>query len=471
MRYVSVNQQSELLDLIQKISDVAIVLFSFVFAHWIRFGHISFSLQHLLLCIVSILLIHVTFCFMQVYGRSQGILNFPEFRKIVLSLAMVVMWLALVAYVFKIGEQYSRLYVGIAYSVALFLLLSYRVIARTIFSLLIDQGYYSRRVLLIGAGTLGQQAASAIEVNKWSGMELVGILDDNPKVNLDEFKSNPDRLGSCLEVGRVVEEFRCLNTPIDHVWIALPTRTNQKIKKIIEQLSDSATSVSIIPDFFELHLKHASFDSVSDIPLINLSQNNILGVNLLIKRSMDFILAFFLTIGLLPIMVLIAVAIKLDSKGPVFFLQSRYGIDGKEINVWKFRSTYTSDDGIVQARRHDSRVTRVGFLLRKTSLDELPQLFNVVLGSMSLVGPRPHAVAHNEMYRKTIKGYMSRHQIKPGITGLAQISGCRGETETVQKMKKRIEFDLFYIRSWSLILDLKIMMLTIKQVFLNKNVY
>jgi len=471
MRYVSVKQQSELLDLVQKISDVAIVLFSFVFAHLIRFGHISFSLQHLLLCVVSILLIHVTFCSMQVYGRSQGILHFSEFKKIVLSLAMVVMWLALVAYVFKIGEQYSRLYVGIAYSLALILLLSYRVIARTIFSLLISHGYYTRRVLLIGAGILGQQAASAIEVNKWAGMELVGILDDNPKVNLDEFRSNPGRLGSCLDVGRVVEEFRCSNTPIDHVWIALPTRTNQKIKMIIEQLSDSATSVSIIPDFFELHLKHASFDSVSDIPLINLSQNNILGVNLLIKRSMDFILAFFLTIGLLPIMVLIAVVIKLDSKGPVFFLQSRYGIDGKEINVWKFRSMYICDDGIVQARRHDSRVTRIGLLLRKTSLDELPQLFNVVLGSMSLVGPRPHAVAHNEMYRKTIKGYMSRHQIKPGITGLAQISGCRGETETVQKMKKRIEFDLYYIRSWSLILDLKIMVLTIKQVFLNKNVY
>ncbi|HBV2999050.1 TPA: exopolysaccharide biosynthesis polyprenyl glycosylphosphotransferase, partial [Klebsiella pneumoniae] len=174
-----------------------------------------------------------------------------------------------------------------------------------------------------------------------------------------------------------------------------------------------------------------------------------------------------------PILLIIACLIKLTSPGPIIFKQTRYGMDGKPIKVWKFRSmsVMENDNKVIQATKNDIRITKVGRLLRRTSLDELPQFFNVLFGGMSIVGPRPHAVAHNEQYRNLIEGYMLRHKVKPGITGWAQINGWRGETDTLEKMEKRVEFDLEYIREWSIWLDLKIIFLTIFKGFINKSAY
>jgi putative colanic acid biosynthesis UDP-glucose lipid carrier transferase len=199
------------------------------------------------------------------------------------------------------------------------------------------------------------------------------------------------------------------------------------------------------------------------LPAVSIFENPLYGVDGIAKRITDFGLATLTLIALSIPMFVIALAIKLTSPGPVFFRQRRYGLDGREIRVWKFRSMRTCDDGAVvrQASRNDSRITPIGSFLRKTSLDELPQLFNVVCGNMSLVGPRPHATSHNEQYRGLIRGYMLRHKIKPGITGLAQVNGCRGETETVEKMQRRVQWDHQYIRSWSLWLDIKILLKTL----------
>lgn len=188
---------------------------------------------------------------------------------------------------------------------------------------------------------------------------------------------------------------------------------------------------------------------------------------------MDVVLASIFLVLLSPLMVAIAIAIKLTSPGPVFFRQRRYGLDGREIRVWKFRTMTVCEDGqqVTQARRGDPRVTRIGAFLRRTSLDELPQLFNVLKGDMSLVGPRPHATAHNEEYRRLIDGYMLRHKVRPGMTGLAQVHGCRGETETVDKMAKRVEWDLPYIREWSLWMDIKILLQTFWVVLRGQNAY
>ena len=201
---------------------------------------------------------------------------------------------------------------------------------------------------------------------------------------------------------------------------------------------------------------------MGDLPAVSVFENPLFGVDGMLKRAADLSIA---TVGLVAIsipMMLIALAVKLSSPGPVFFRQKRYGIDGREILVWKFRSMRTCDNGPVvkQATKNDPRITRVGGILRKTSLDELPQLFNVIGGSMSLVGPRPHASAHNEQYRGQIRGYMLRHKVKPGITGLAQVNGCRGETETLDKMERRVQWDHQYIRSWSIWLDLQILLQT-----------
>jgi putative colanic acid biosynthesis UDP-glucose lipid carrier transferase len=220
-------------------------------------------------------------------------------------------------------------------------------------------------------------------------------------------------------------------------------------------------------------LLHASWGNVGDLPVVSISETPFYGVDGFVKRMEDVILASGLIMLFAIPMIFIAIGVKLSSPGPLFFRQRRYGLRGDQIEVWKFRTmlVWKDDDSVVQAKKNDPRVTRFGAFLRRTSLDELPQLINVLQGSMSLVGPRPHAVAHNEHYRKQIDRYMLRHKVKPGITGLAQVNGWRGETDTLGKMQKRIEFDLAYIQNWSLWLDLKILFRTMFIVFSDKHAY
>ena len=257
------------------------------------------------------------------------------------------------------------------------------------------------------------------------------------------------------------------------MWLALPLKESEKIQRIQSELEDTATSVYLVPDFFGLKLASYHVDFVAGTPVMHMSTHSIEGFNGAVKRLMDFTAALLALLILSPLLLATAALIKLESKGPVFFKQRRYGQDGRIILVWKFRSmTVTEDSDVVtQATKNDSRVTKVGAVIRKFSIDELPQLINVLLGNMSLVGPRPHAVAHNEYYRKKVPGYMVRHQIKPGITGLAQVNGCRGETREICDMEKRVKYDLEYIRNWSVMLDIWIILKTVGTLFNVKNTY
>jgi putative colanic acid biosynthesis UDP-glucose lipid carrier transferase len=242
---------------------------------------------------------------------------------------------------------------------------------------------------------------------------------------------------------------------------------------LLDELRDTTASVFFVPDIFVFDLMHAHFGQIHGIPVISVRDTPISGINQFNKRLSDLVFAsLFLTL-LLPLMIAIAIGIKLSSPGPVLFRQRRYGLEGEEIIVYKFRSMTVCEDSheIIQAKRQDPRITRFGAFLRRSSLDELPQLINVLQGRMSIVGPRPHAVAHNEMYRKMIKGYMTRHKVKPGITGWAQINGMRGETETLDKMEKRIEYDMQYMRNWSLSFDLWIMLRSIGVIFRDVHAY
>jgi putative colanic acid biosynthesis UDP-glucose lipid carrier transferase len=217
-----------------------------------------------------------------------------------------------------------------------------------------------------------------------------------------------------------------------------------------------------VPDFFVFELLHSRWTHVGGLPVVSVFESPVYGVDGWVNRALDLTLSLVGVVLISPVLVVCALLVKLTSKGPVFFRQKRYGLDGKEILVWKFRSMITCDNGPVvkQATKGDPRITRVGAILRKTSLDELPQLFNVIEGSMSLVGPRPLANAHNEHFRKLVRGFMMRHKVKPGITGLAQVEGSRGETETVEKMEARIALDHRYIREWSVWMDIKILIKT-----------
>jgi putative colanic acid biosynthesis UDP-glucose lipid carrier transferase len=260
---------------------------------------------------------------------------------------------------------------------------------------------------------------------------------------------------------------------LDVIYIALPMATQPRILRLLDDLRDTTVSIYFVPDIFMTDLIQGHLDSINGIPVVGVCDTPVSGVNGIVKRASDIVLSILILVLLSPIMLAIALGIKLTSPGPILFVQRRYGLDGKDILVYKFRSMTVCEDGdhIRQATRHDKRITRLGAFLRKSSLDELPQFFNVLQGRMSIVGPRPHAVAHNEIYRKLIKGYMVRHKVKPGITGWAQVNGHRGETEQLEKMEARIEFDLDYLRNWSLKLDLAIIAKTVYVVLKAKNAY
>jgi putative colanic acid biosynthesis UDP-glucose lipid carrier transferase len=261
---------------------------------------------------------------------------------------------------------------------------------------------------------------------------------------------------------------------VRRVYVALPLRLTHQVDQIQSLLFDCNVDIIWAPDIFSLNLLNHSVREVAGIPLITLSETPLIsGGRAFLKVVMDRIIAGLALIALCPVMVATAIAIKLDSRGPVFFRQPRHGWDGREFQVLKFRSMVVHQEhagAVTQAQRHDPRITRVGRFIRRTSVDELPQLFNVLEGSMSLVGPRPHAIAHNQFYSDKVNAYLARHRIKPGMTGLAQIRGHRGETDSVEKMQKRVECDLEYINRWSPWLDLKILFLTPFALF-SRNAY
>ncbi|MBO3277161.1 undecaprenyl-phosphate glucose phosphotransferase [Pseudomonas schmalbachii] len=346
----------------------------------------------------------------------------------------------------------------------------YRVGLRLALNLLRRKGFNTRSVAIAGAGALGQRLARNIAGAPWMGLELLGFYDDKRRdpVHLPKSKLSLPVSGT-LE--QLVAEARA--GEIDRIYITLPMRSEARIRWLVDQLSDTTTSVFIVPDVFIFELLHARSQNINGVPTISIFDSPMTGAKAIIKRLEDIVLSSLILCLIAVPMAFIAAAVKLSSPGPVFFRQKRYGIDGRPIQVWKFRSMRVMENGadVVQATRNDNRITKVGAFIRRTSLDELPQFINVLLGDMSIVGPRPHAVAHNEEYRTQIGSYMLRHKVKPGITGWAQVNGWRGETDTLDKMQKRIEHDLHYINNWSLWWDLKIVFLTVFKGFVHKNAY
>jgi Undecaprenyl-phosphate glucose phosphotransferase len=314
-----------------------------------------------------------------------------------------------------------------------------------------------RVAVIAGEGELGRKLAERIQVAPFLGIRLAGFFDDRSPERIGGVEPG-EILGSLDNVAAYVKTHH-----VDLIYITLPMASQPRILKLLDELHDTTASIYFVPDIFLFDLIQARMDTIGGIPVVAACETPFYGINGLIKRASDIVLASTIVALVLPLMLAIAIGVKLSSPGPILFKQRRYGLDGKEIIVYKYRTMTVLEDGnvIMQATRNDRRVTRFGALLRQTSLDELPQFFNVLQGRMSVVGPRPHAVAHNEMYRRLIKGYMIRHKVKPGITGWAQVNGLRGETDTLDKMQLRIEHDLDYLRNWSLQLDLQIVVKTV----------
>ncbi len=347
------------------------------------------------------------------------------------------------------------------------LLLVYRTIFRWLVGKLRATGGYATQIVIAGAGQLGKDVAQIFASQPWRGCTVVGFYDDNTNLKGTKLAGIP--VLGCLE--DLIEDAHAVK--FDEVFITLPLRSEARIRAIIDRLSETSLRVKFVPDLFSFNLLHSKWMDLGGVPVVSVYDSPLDGVGRVVKLVEDMVIAFVVTLLLAPLLLLIALAIKLTSRGPVLFKQRRYGIGGNEIVVWKFRTMTVCEDGphIPQAQKDDVRFTKVGKFLRRTSLDELPQFINVLQGRMSVIGPRPHASAHNEYYRKLIPGYMQRHLLKPGITGWAQVNGWRGETDTFDKMQRRVEYDMDYIKRWSLWFDLKIIVLTIFRGFLNKNAY
>ena len=393
------------------------------------------------------------------YEGFRGVPLVHELKRVWLAWFIVFAGLLMLAFALKESASYSRA-VSFGWMVSAPMLVSvWRSLVRLGLYEARRRGHSTRRVAIVGMTQLGERVARSVNDAPSLGLHFEGFYDDRKEDRRHEIA--PEVGGYAGTFDELVA--RATLGDLDLVYVCLPLRAESRVHKLIAQLADTTVSVYVVPDFFVFDLLHARWTSLGEIPVVSIFETPFMGTEGWLKRFEDIVLGTLAVLVAAIPMAIVAIGIKLTSKGPVLFKQRRYGLHGEVIDVYKFRSMTVSEDGlnVRQATKNDSRITPFGAFLRRTSLDELPQLFHVVTGSMSLVGPRPHAVAHNEAYRKHIYGYMLRHKVKPGLTGWAQVNGWRGETDTLEKMEKRIEHDLEYIRRWNLFLDIKIVFLTI----------
>ncbi|MBF8178419.1 MAG: undecaprenyl-phosphate glucose phosphotransferase [Burkholderiaceae bacterium] len=425
----------------------------------------GFSAQHVVLAILTFFISSTVFSWSDPWRDAASNNFLSKLKAILLTWSLVSVLLLFFGYVAGLSVLFAQQAVVLWLLLTPPVLLLGQIVLQKASSGLRRTGI--RSVVLVGVNELSVKLAERVDENPDLRMEVSGFFDDRDISRQPEEQRVP-LLGSMSDIPAYVRQ-----NNINTIFISQPISAQPRIRKLLNELQDTTASIYFLPDIYVFDLIQARFDSVAGLPVVAICESPFTGINSMIKRGSDIVLASIIQLMLLPVMLGIAIAIKATSPGPVIFRQRRYGLDGEEIIVYKFRSMTVCEDGarVVQATKDDQRITRIGAFLRKTSLDELPQFFNVLQGRMSIVGPRPHAVAHNELYRKQIKGYMLRHKVRPGITGWAQVNGLRGETDTLDKMEARIAYDLDYLKRWSLALDLWIILRTFKVVLMRDNAY
>jgi putative colanic acid biosysnthesis UDP-glucose lipid carrier transferase len=433
---------------------------------------LDMTMQYLLPCLMCIALFGIFAEYNDIYQGWRGAPMFDEALRILFSWLAAFVIIATSIFIYGDPTIYQEEIIQLWLPLApISIILSY-TLKRGLFAALRKRGFNSRTYAILGANALGKRLENAISQMPWLGYRFTGYYEDRSTTQASRFIDVD--VSSVKIVGPFKNLLRDVKArKIDHVYITLPLGAEKRITEMILELADSTVSVNIVPDFFTFNLIQSKWTNVQGIPVVSVFDTPFSEFNGLLKRIEDLLLcAVILPLISIP-MLLIGIGVKLTSPGPAIFKQMRYGINGEKIEVWKFRSMTVTENGhaVKQATKNDARVTAFGAFLRRSSLDELPQFINVLQGHMSVVGPRPHAVAHNEEYRKQIQGYMLRHKVKPGITGQAQINGCRGETQTLDKMEARIHHDLEYIKKWSLWLDIKIIFMTIIKGFYSNQAY
>ncbi|MEC9483033.1 MAG: undecaprenyl-phosphate glucose phosphotransferase [Halomonas sp.] len=445
--------------LIVPVVDTAAIVLGGVLAYWWRFGHTQLHERYVLAIAIMALLAVSLNSLLGAYTRWRITPISTLLFRLFLVWAVVGITATSIIYFSHAAQRYSRLWVGVT------LLLSFvsaggaRILAQLVLRQARIRGRARRAVFLIGPAHHLINVARGMRASPGEGYSIAGF---------ERLSQTPD--DACLE--RIAR--RVTKTDAREVWICLPLEMGSALRAIFYALRHHTVEVRFLPDFRDLQLLNHRMSEVAGRFAIDLSVTPMSGMARVIKRLEDILIGGLISLLILPVCIAIAIAIRVTSPGPVLFKQYRTGVNGKRFKVYKFRSmrVHLEEGGKVsQATKGDPRITPIGAFLRRTSLDELPQFYNVLQGRMSIVGPRPHALAHNEHYMELVESYMKRHKVKPGITGWAQVNGLRGETDTIVKMERRVEYDLWYIDNWSLWLDLRIIFLTFFKGFVNSNAY
>jgi len=440
--------------------DIGMVFFAAQIAYYLRFEQLELPIEYRVMIFILSLLLIINFLFSGIYGSWRGLSLVGQLGKLVgcwlLAFAILLIMLVLA----KQNELFSRLWLGLWLLIGITISCFYKGALYAFLKTLRRKGHNIKSVAVIGSGNVLQQVMEKSADHAEYGFSVLRTF---------ELTEGPDR---STQLEKQLQD-PLLDT-VHEIWICLPLKDGDLLKRILHILRDSTAEIRYFPDFEDIRLLNHKVTNILGMYALDLSCSPMNGTNHWIKRGEDLLLGGIIAVLIVPLCLLIAIAVKLTSRGPVLFKQYRHGIGGKKFKVYKFRTMrlHKERDGqVTQAKKNDVRLTPIGAFLRKTSLDELPQFYNVLQGRMSIVGPRPHAIAHNDYYKSLVKSYFRRHKVKSGITGWAQIHGYRGETDTLEKMQKRVEYDLWYIENWSLWLDLKIIFLTLFKGFVNKNAY
>jgi putative colanic acid biosynthesis UDP-glucose lipid carrier transferase len=442
-----IRRNSAVISLVQRGVDAAL-LFGSLFAA-ARAYKVVWTEEMMAAAVLSAVAFQVCAPISGLYRSWRGTRVADEAANVLGTWLLSVPMLLLGAFLTKTTDHFSRVVMSVWLLLAPLSIILARLAVRALLGFFRGRGHNTRRVVIAGATETGMTLSERLKAMKNTGALVLGVYDDRAPVRLSKTPVKTDELLGNLET--LVRDAR--EGKVDVIYIALPLRAERRIQDLVSRLADTTATVYVVTDLFMFDLMNARWGTVADMPVVSVFDSPFHGLGGWVKRAEDIVLASIILLIIALPMLFIGIAVKLSSPGPVFFKQTRYGLKGKPIKVLKFRSMTTCDNGpvVVQAKKNDARITPLGAFLRRTSLDELPQFWNVLMGDMSVVGPRPHAVAHNELYRPQIRGYMLRHKVKPGITGWAQVNGWRGE----------IEHDLFYIDNWSFFLDLKIVFLTV----------
>ncbi|RDI48120.1 undecaprenyl-phosphate glucose phosphotransferase [Aquicella lusitana] len=462
------KEYSRTIAMMVRMMDMATVFFAGWLAYLFRFNDVRLPSSYLGALLLAVAMTPVVFSFFNIYVSIRGAGFLRHLISLIQAMCVLGFVLAGLSFFTKSGDTFSRLWFVTWVLFTLFFLILCRCSLLLLLRFMRSRGLNERRVVILGASELGIKLAETVQQALWTGFRIVTFIDDEASnkpalIHRIPVIQTPVNLGQHLAA-----------EGIDEIWLALPLSDEARVKEILYDLRHHTINMRFVLDIFGLDLLNHSITDLAGFPVLNISSTPMMGMNRLVKAVEDRLLAAIILVLIGPLLLLIAIGVKLSSKGPVFFKQYRHGWDGRIIKVYKFRTMieHEEEDGkVTQATLSDNRVTAFGRFLRRTSLDELPQFINVLQGRMSIVGPRPHAVAHNEFYKDSIHTYMQRHRVKPGITGWAQVNGWRGETDTLEKMQKRVEYDLYYINNWSLSFDMKIIFLTLLRGFIGRNAY